>query len=69
MRKTWEPKIIRMIPRPIDSEKYDQRIAEAARVLYDHFRQLDRPILALPTEDRETPSNEPLLERRTGTHG
>lgn len=69
MKKKWEPVAVKATPKAINQDKYDQRIAEVAEVLYDLFCQLERSNQAKPIESGASPGDFTLHEERTGTHG
>lgn len=70
MKAKWEAKCIAVIPKAIHQDKFDQRIAEVAEVLYDLFRQLDESdLLREPMKAGVSTCNLTLHEERTGTHG
>ena len=65
MKKTWDAKEVEIIPMRVPIEEYNQRLDEAAEMVYRHFCQL----LEDQSKAPETNVAEKFREKRTGTDG
>lgn len=65
MKKTWDVKDVEMIPMRVSIEEYNQRLDEAAEMVYRYFCQL----LEGQSKAPETLNAEKFREKRTGTDG
>ncbi|MCO5114331.1 MAG: hypothetical protein M9899_09150 [Bdellovibrionaceae bacterium] len=65
MKKSWDVKDVEIIPMRVSIEEYNQRLDEAAEMVYRYFCQLLENQVLAP----ETLNVEEYHKQRTGTDG
>jgi len=65
MKKTWDVKDVEIVPMILPVEEYNQRLEEAAELVYRYFCQLQENQALVP----ETETANHICEKRTGTNG